>query len=165
MVWVLMATILAVAVGSTVCARLSRPDRNYWPMMRVIWSAWGFAYAASAIGLVVNDGQVAFPVRLAGSGAMLVAVVYAARYMARRNRTPRFIELDIAGDPVFVPLDQLEYAATIVESWANHGAMPTERADRLRAALAEAARKDEWKRGLAEAARRRRADRGVGRDG
>ena len=138
-----------IAIASTVAARLTRPDRNYWPMLRVIWAALGFVYSASAVAMLIAPDRPAPAVRLGSSIAMLAAVGYAIWFMRRRNRTARYIHLTIEGHEVFRPIEELEAMASTMASWAAHGDMPAEIAARLVRALAERDRQARWREELA----------------
>jgi hypothetical protein len=149
-----------VAGGAIHAASLTRRDRNYWPMLRVMWAAIAFVYGGSAFNLLTVRAAGTPPspvVRLAFSGVALAAIGYSVWFMRRRNRLARFVGLTVGGDIVVRSVAELEAAATLVESWAAHGAMPEARAARLEAALAEWRAKKAWARATATEARARRA--------
>lgn len=146
---------LVIALTSTVCARQTRPDRSYHPMLKVIWAVFGFIYFGSflngVLGNATGDGT-PFVTRLAFNLVALTAVLYSAWFMRKRNKTPRFLGLNLNGDIVMTPIDDLEGATRLAESWARHGAMPAETVARLEASLREWHRMEEWRKGvLAEA--------------
>lgn len=97
-VHLLTLLIFAVAVSSSVCARLTRRDRNYYPMQRVLWTVLGFVYGGTALARVfqpapVPSGRLALS--LAFTVAVLGATTYSIVFMRRRNRTPRFIPVSV----------------------------------------------------------------------
>lgn len=86
--------IFAVAVSSSICARMTRPDRNYYPMQRVLWTVLGFVYGGSALARLfqpapVPNGRLALSI--AFSLAVLTATTYSIFFMRRRNKVPRFV--------------------------------------------------------------------------
>ena len=160
---IIAAFFFAIAAGATYCARLTRADRSYWPMLRIIWSLLVLAYGGSGLALVLGRGRIAPATRLIAAGAVLAAVAYSAAFMRRRNRLPRFQALSVGGEVIVRPIVELEAKADEVESWAAHGAMPPERAARLAAALDRWRAHEAWRRGLAaETQRRRRGTRESG---
>jgi hypothetical protein len=145
-----------VAGGATHCATLTRRDRNYWPMLRVLWAVLAFIYGGSGIAVAMNQRDPNLRDLIFASAA-LGAVGYSVWFMHRRNRLARFLGLTVGGDIVVRSVHELEAAATLTESWAQHGAMPAARAERLRAALAEWEAKRAWAAALAAEAKERRA--------
>lgn len=122
------ALLFAVAITSTVCARMTRPDRNYYPMQRVLWSILGFGYGGGALALLVNGEAHQSPVvvRVAGTAVVLGGTLYSIYFMKRRNLTPRFIPIDAAGQPRLLTLDDQRQAHQRTVSFLGHGAMPAD---------------------------------------
>lgn len=147
-----------VAGGATHCAALTRRDRNYWPMLRVLWAVFAFIYGGSGLAVLLNQRPPGLRDAIF-AGAALGAVGYSVWFMRRRNRTPRFLRLDAAGDVVLRSVEELDAAANLTESWAAHGAMTEARAASLRDALDEWERRRAWARDMAAQARARRAAR------
>lgn len=156
--FIFAVALTGVAGGAVHCAALTRRDRNYWPMLRVLWSVFAFIYGGSGIAVALNRRDPGLR-DLIFAGAALAAVGYSVWFMRKRNRLARFLGLTVAGDVVLRSVEELQAATTLAESWAAHGAMPPERVEALRAALAEWERKRAWSAGLAAAARARRAAR------
>lgn len=150
--YIVAASFFAVAGGAVHCASLTRRDRNYWPMLRVLWACIAFVYGGSAFGTLVG-AQRNPTTRAFFAAAALFAVGYSVWFMHKRNRTPRFVRLTVGGEFHLIPLDELSRAAELVESWARHGAMPAERAASVAAALAEWRAYDAWRKGMARQAR------------
>lgn len=147
--------LFAIALGAVLCSRHTRPDRNYYPMQRVMWFVLAAIYGGS--GTAALFGTTTRPtVRVVFTLLMLGAVLYSLGFIHKRNRTPRFLALTLGGDIIVTPVAELERAALLVESWAHHGAMTEERALALEAALAEWRAKRAWAQGLARSARARR---------
>ena len=154
---VIFAVILTlVAGGATHCAALTRRDRNYWPMLRVLWAVFAFIYGGSGLAVLMNRRDPNLR-DLIFAAAALGAVGYSVWFMRRRNRLPRFLRLTVGGDILLRSVEELDAAANLTESWAAHGAMTPARAASLRAALAEWERRRAWSAGLARQARARRA--------
>lgn len=149
---------LATAAASSVCARLTRYDRNYWPMLRVIFATFGFVYGGAAIAALMG-GQGSASTRVVFSSVVLLALLYAIWFMRKRNATPRYIWIDVDGTQRTVGMGEIERAATLVESAANHGHLPGARAARLELALVEWRRKEAWRRGLRDDLAARQAER------
>jgi hypothetical protein len=68
---IIAAFFFAIAAGATYCARLTRADRSYWPMLRIIWSLLVLAYGGSGLALVLGRGRIAPATRLIAAGAVL----------------------------------------------------------------------------------------------
>lgn len=151
-------TLFAVAISSSLCARMTRPDRNYYPMQRVIWTVLGFIYGGSAISslFVAAGHQSPVGVRLAFSGAVLLATTYSLAFMRRRNRTPRFIPIDARGEMAQVNVEDLRSAHTQALSYLQHGAMPAGWVAELDAARAKWQEYEDWRKDLGAFARARR---------
>lgn len=131
-------------VGLTLlCARASQPDRNYWPMVRVMFAAIAFIYGGSLTGNLTG-GQPHPATRVVFNVAMLLAVGYALWFIRKRNRTPRFIGLDLGGHLTMMTTEEIDHAAMVAESAAHHGVLPPARSATLGAALAEGERKRRW---------------------
>jgi hypothetical protein len=124
-----------VAGGATHCAALTRRDRNYWPMLRVLWAVFAFIYGGSGLAVLMNRRDPGLR-DLIFAAAALGAVGYSVWFMKKRNRLPRFFQLDVAGTPTVVGLDEIERAANLVESAAHHGVLPESNVARLERALA-----------------------------
>jgi hypothetical protein len=140
---------LAIALASTACARLTRENRNYWPMLRVIWMALGFVYFGSFANAVFGGGERPAPAtRVVFGLVMLGAVAYSAWFMARRNKTPRFVALSVNGQPEVIGMDELMRATDMAVSMLQHGAMPAHRIPEIEAALAKWHTLDQWKRAM-----------------
>lgn len=152
-----------VAASSTVCARLTRPDRNYYPMQRVIWAVLGFVYGGSALARVFQSPSLP-PGRVALSGAFSLAVLAATTYsivfMRRRNTTARFVPLDVAGNPVMVQVEDLRVAHTKTTSYLRHGAMPAAWVGEIDDARAKWQEIEDWRGGVTGDVARRRAQKG-----
>jgi hypothetical protein len=161
-IWAVILTL--VAGGATHCAALTRRDRNYWPMLRVLWAAIAFIYGGSGLSVLVSR-RLPTTANLVFVAVALAAVAYSVWFMRKRNRTPRFIRLDTAGDVILRSVEELDTAANLAESWAAHGAMPEARVASLRAALAEWDAKRAWAREMASQARARRRARDAERGG
>lgn len=148
---------LAVAATAALCARLTRADRNYYPMQRVIWAALGFL-GMGAGGTFLLGTSAAPTVRLLFVGVLLAATLYSIWFMRRRNRTPRYIILNLGGHDVPLDAEHLRRQSEDVTSLVHHGAAPEAWVAGLEAACAEWRRKDRWKReGLPGQLRARRA--------
>lgn len=139
-----VAVATAITLGTMLCAALTRADRNYWPMLRVIWIALGFAFAGSGASAVVEGGQ-SWGTRLLFSGAILGAVIYAAAFMRRRNRVARYLPLTLAGQVEFVAEEDLRQCSEQVTSVVWHGAAPESWVLGLEEACAEWRRKRRWR--------------------
>jgi hypothetical protein len=148
---------VGVVAGTLALARMTRPDRNYHPLLVVIWTATAAIYGGSFVANLTGEGgRPSTVTRVVFSAVMLAAVLFALWFVRKRNTTPRFLGLSINGDIIVTPVEDLRQMATMVESWAAHGAMPAEVVERQRAALAEWEAKRAWARGLAAGARARR---------
>lgn len=146
----LLAMWLGVTLGASICARLTRADRNYYPMQRVIWTAFSAFGALAAAGIVVEivAGQRASTIvtRLAFAGILLGAILYSARFMVQRNRVARYVPLRLDGQPGFVDQEELRACSERVTSVIAHGAAPESWVAGMEAACAEWRRLDRWKR-------------------
>ena len=154
------ATTLAITVVAYLCARATRPDRNYWPMIRVMWSVLMAVYFGAFVNNVLG-GRGGPVVRLAFSAAMLGALLYALWFMRKRNRVARFVGLTLGGELLMRSVEELEAAAALTESYARHGAMPPELAARMEAALAEWRAKEAWKADIVRDVAERKRKRGI----
>ncbi len=161
----LIVTLLlfAVAVTSTVCARMTRPDRNYYPMQRVLWSILGFIYGGGAFSALLGGTQRETPlaVRAAFTAIVLLGTAYPVYFMRRRNTTPRFVPLDLAGEPVMVAVDTLRQEFDRTASYLGHGAMPDEWVAELDAARKRWQVYADWRASLRADVRERRRQRGI----
>ncbi len=117
--------LFAVAASSSVCAHLTRPDRNYYPMQRVLWTVLGFVYGGAGLAALVN-GATPPLVRVAFSAAVLAGTTYSIVFMRRRNKIPRFVPIDALGQPQIVEQDALRDKHLQTVSYMRHGAMPAE---------------------------------------
>lgn len=153
---------LAVGVVAYLCARLTRPDRNYYPMQRVIWGALSFVGMGAGLSdgaalLFGGEGSTTIA-KTVFAGALVAATTYAARFMRKRNTTPRYIALDIAGQELPVDEEHLRRQSENVTSVVHHGAAPEAWVTGLEEACAEWRRKQRWKtEGLPGQLRQRRA--------
>lgn len=163
--WVFGALQLGIVLLTLACARTSRPDRNYWPMVRIIFAAIAAVNGGTFVGNLTSHGATPNPVaRVVFNAAMLAAMLYALWFIRKRNATPRFIRLTLGGDFVVMTIEEIDQAVNIAESAAHHGTLTPERAASMRAALAEWERKRAWAAGLQQQVRARRARQGgVGR--
>lgn len=149
--------LFAVAVSSTYCARLTRPDRNYYPMQRVLWTILGFVYGGAGLSSLFRS-TTALQLRAAFALAVLAGTIYSIRFMRQRNRTPRYIALDLLGARVAADEEHLRRQSETVTSLVRHGAAPEAWVAGLEEACAEWRRLERWKReGLPAQAARRRA--------
>lgn len=147
----LLALVLLATGGLALLAcAIARPDRNYWPMVRVIFAALAFVYIGSGVSRLlmawrgVQPAAPATVLSLVFSAAILGALLYGVWFIRKRNRTARFIELDLAGAPSFTPIEDLERAALLTASWVNSGAAPAATVERLGRASAEWHRQARW---------------------
>jgi hypothetical protein len=159
MLWLALPQ-FAIAFGAVICSKSVRADRTYHPMLKVIFAALAFVFAGGGVNSLGRwTGQ---PVtRAIFVLVMLLAVGYAAWFIRRRNITARFIRLLLNGEYVIMSVEELDHAASLAESWANHGTMTPARVASLEAALGNWHRKraayDQTQRQIAE----RRARRGA----
>lgn len=163
MLHLLIAGLLfAVAIGSSVCATLTRPDRNYYPMQRVLWTILGFVFGSAGIGALIGAQGTSPPlVRIASDLLVLLGILYGIRFMRRRNSTPRFIPLDIAGQPQMVELVQLRGEFERTTSYLRHGAMPADWVAELDEGRTRWQEFEDWRKELAADTARRKARRGI----
>lgn len=148
---------LGIAIFSTVCAKRTRPDRNYWPMQRVMWSVIGFVYYGALINIVLH-GSGGLQMRIIFSVVVLCAMIYSSWFMNKRNNTPRFIQLSIDGHEHFLALDELRIAATITTSFLRHGSMPKDWIPEIEEALQDWHNMDNWRQELARQTLQRREE-------
>lgn len=167
MTYLLAALLLVTGAAALAAAKLTRHDRNYWPMLRIIWAMLAFAYTGGGVARLLAARRGAAPAEasppllsLVFTGAILFALLYAIRFMARRNRTPRFLALSVGGEVVVLPVEELRQRAETTISWARHGAMDAATAAELRAALDRWAEFEDWRRRTLGEARTRHAAKG-----
>lgn len=155
---ILSAIQLAIALLAIACGRQTTATRNYHPMLRVLWTAIAFVFGGSAVNTALG-GTPHQTTRWVFAVAMFLAVGYSLWFIRKRNHTPRFVGITLAGELHLVPVADLERAATLTDSWAHHGAMPPETVARLEESLREWHRMEEWRAGLTAQVARRRAER------
>lgn len=153
--YLLATLLLATGVLALVASATSRPDRNYWPMLRTIFAALAFVYIGSGVSRLlatwhgVRPANPATPLALVFSAAILAALAYGVWFMRRRNHTARFIRMDLDGSLTFLPVEDLERAASLTASWVHHGTAPRAVVVELQQASAEWHRKERWHRSIA----------------
>ena len=159
----LIVTILTAALNLTICGLCIRAEqrishlKTYYPMLRV-----GFAVLAAVYGIggiAVASGQIdrGPVVRLLAAVVTFVAMVWANRFVDRRNANPQYVVLDMRGHVETRREDELRVMALNVGSWARHGAMPAEVLIQLEHDIAGWHRMRAWREGLAAEAQERRA--------
>lgn len=154
MAYVLAGILLVSGAAALVCSRIARPDRNYWPLVRVIFAALAFVYCGSGVARLLQAWQgltLTAPATTTGlvfAATILGVLLYGVWFMRKRNRLARFLGLTIGGDIVLRSVEELDAAAVLTESWAFHGSLPPARAAGLRLALDEWERKRRWEAGL-----------------
>lgn len=154
-----IALVLAIAISSSVCARLTRPDRNYYPMQRVLWTILGGVYGGAFVARLISGGVTPPPIGIAFSLLILCGTTYSIAFMKRRNRTPRFIPIDMGGHPDMVPLDKLRAAHEQTASYLRHGAMPADWVAEIDDGRARWQEMEDWRVELARESAARRAAR------
>lgn len=150
----------AVAFGAYACARLTKPDRNYWPMIRVIWTALAVFAQLAAVGAIMGRVNT-IGGRLVFAGILLAAILYSIYFMRRRNHIARYLPLDLGGQVIFVDEEHLRHQSENITSFVQHGTAPEEWVKGLEEACAEWRRMDRWKHDTAAQMRDRRAKRGA----
>lgn len=158
------ALFLAIAVVATDCARLTRANRSYWPMLRVMWSLLILAYGGSGIGLVMFHGRIAPLVRVTATLAVLVAVCYSDGFMRRRNRVARYLPLTVGGQVEMVGVGELWQHYERAISLTQHGTAPAAWVAQLEAATAEWHRQEAGRVRLRQRRDAMRRERGIPED-
>lgn len=153
--YLLATLLLATGVLALVASATSRPDRNYWPMLRTIFAALAFVYIGSGVARLLSTWRgaptttPATGLALIFSAAILAALAYGVWFMRRRNRTARFVRMDLGGGLTFMPVEDLERAASLTASWVHHGTAPRAVVVELQKASAEWHRKERWHESIA----------------
>lgn len=88
----LIIMLLVTAVFSTVCAWNTRKDRTYYPMLKVIWSVFGFVYFGGAINNIFTlfgvTSQTPQTTRFIFNLLAMGTVIYCFIFLRSRNRQP-----------------------------------------------------------------------------
>lgn len=127
--------LFAIAIGAVFCARLSRPDRNYYPMQRVMWFVLAAIYGGSATAGLF-DAPTRPSVRVVFTAMMLGAVYYSLWFIVRRNRIPRYLPLTMDGQTAPVTTTELWHDYERAISLTAHGDTPPQWVAQMEAALA-----------------------------
>jgi hypothetical protein len=170
MMGILLAALqLGIVINACVCLRNARNDRSYWPMIRIIFvvlvAVYGGSFAGNIGNMVTGSAESAPPflVRVIFNAAICAATGYAHWFIRKRNRTPRFVRLDLGGNLTMISVPEVDRGIAVAESTFNHGVARPEQAGRMRAALDEYDRKRRWaEEDLPRQIAERRARRGGG---
>lgn len=117
----------------TVCIALARRDRSYWPLMRIIFSGAVLTFGLLGFGALTGIAGVIWW-RVLATSCFFVATGWAALFMRKRNRIPRYQTVDEFGRVTTPTLEVLERHATEIESYIGHGGASPEMVARMAAA-------------------------------